>query len=108
VRRRRQFVSAQDDKKDDKKTPNILVIFGDDMGQTNVSAYSMGVRGYRTPNVDRIAREGMMFTDDDAEQSCTAGRSSFITGQCRRRGRRGGVRASVRRRHRPIRLISWL
>jgi arylsulfatase len=64
------------------KKPNILVIFGDDIGQTNVSAYSFGVMGYRTPNIDRIAREGMMFTDYYAEQSCTAGRSSFITGQC--------------------------
>jgi len=61
--------------------PNILVIMGDDIGQTNVSAYSFGVMGYRTPNIDRIAREGMMFTDYYAEQSCTAGRSSFITGQ---------------------------
>jgi arylsulfatase len=64
------------------KKPNILVIFGDDIGQTNVSAYSMGMMGYRTPNIDRIAREGMIFTDYYAEQSCTAGRSSFITGQC--------------------------
>ncbi len=63
------------------RRPNILVIFGDDIGQTNVSAYSFGVMGYRTPNIDRIAREGMMFTDYYAEQSCTAGRSSFITGQ---------------------------
>ena len=62
--------------------PNILVIFGDDIGQTNVSAYSMGLMGFRTPNIDRIAREGMIFTDYYAEQSCTAGRSSFITGQC--------------------------
>lgn len=61
--------------------PNILVIFGDDIGQTNISAYSMGLVGYRTPNIDRIAREGMMFTDYYAENSCTAGRSSFITGQ---------------------------
>ena len=61
--------------------PNILVIFGDDIGQTNISAYSMGVVGYRTPNIDRIAHEGMMFTDYYAENSCTAGRSSFITGQ---------------------------
>jgi arylsulfatase len=60
--------------------PNILVIFGDDIGVTNVSAYSLGVVGYRTPNIDRIAREGMMFTDYYAEQSCTAGRSAFITG----------------------------
>jgi arylsulfatase A-like enzyme len=61
--------------------PNILVIFGDDIGQTDVSAYSKGVMGYMTPNIDRIAGEGMIFTDYYAEQSCTAGRSSFITGQ---------------------------
>ena len=65
--------------------PNILVIFGDDIGQTNISAYSFGVVGYRTPNIDRIAREGMMFTDYYAENSCTAGRSSFITGQTPKR-----------------------
>ncbi len=64
------------------KKPNILVIMGDDIGQTNVSAYSMGLMGYRTPNIDRIAKEGMIFTDYYAEQSCTAGRSAFITGQC--------------------------
>jgi arylsulfatase A-like enzyme len=64
------------------RQPNILVIFGDDIGQTNISAYSFGLMGYRTPNIDRIAREGMMFTDYYAEQSCTAGRSTFITGQC--------------------------
>ena len=58
------------------------MIFGDDIGQTNVSAYTFGLMGYRTPNIDRIAKEGMMFTDYYAEQSCTAGRSSFITGQC--------------------------
>ena len=61
--------------------PNILVIFGDDVGQTNISAYSFGVVGYRTPNIDRIAKEGMMFTDYYAENSCTAGRSTFITGE---------------------------
>jgi arylsulfatase len=61
--------------------PNILVIMGDDIGLTNISAYSMGLMGYRTPNIDRIAKEGMIFTDYYAEQSCTAGRSSFITGQ---------------------------
>jgi arylsulfatase A-like enzyme len=65
--------------------PNILVIFGDDIGQTNISAYSMGLVGYRTPNIDRIAKEGMMFTDYYAENSCTAGRSSFITGQTPKR-----------------------
>ena len=62
--------------------PNILVIFGDDIGQTNISAYSFGLMGYKTPNIDRIAKEGTMFTDYYAEQSCTAGRSTFITGQC--------------------------
>jgi arylsulfatase len=61
--------------------PNILVIFGDDVGQTNISAYGQGVVGYETPNIDRIAKEGMMFTDYYAENSCTAGRSTFITGQ---------------------------
>jgi len=69
------------------KKPNILVIFGDDIGQTNLSCYSFGVMGYKTPNIDRIAREGMMFTDYYAENSCTAGRSTFITGQsCKRTG----------------------
>jgi len=61
--------------------PNILVIWGDDIGQSNISAYTMGMMGYRTPNIDRIASEGMIFTDYYGEQSCTAGRSSFITGQ---------------------------
>ncbi|HZZ11096.1 MAG TPA: arylsulfatase [Paraburkholderia sp.] len=61
--------------------PNILVIFGDDIGQANISAYTRGVVGYRTPNIDRVANEGMIFTDYYAENSCTAGRSSFITGQ---------------------------
>ena len=68
-------VSAQDSK------PNILVIWGDDIGQSNISAYTKGMMGYRTPNIDRIASEGMIFTDYYGEQSCTAGRSSFITGQ---------------------------
>ena len=68
-----------------QQRPNILVIFGDDIGQTNISAYSFGVTGYKTPNIDRIAREGMMFTDYYAENSCTAGRSSFITGQTPKR-----------------------
>jgi arylsulfatase A-like enzyme len=64
-----------------QKQPNIVVFWGDDIGQSNISAYSHGVMGYRTPNIDRVAREGMMFTDYYAEQSCTAGRASFITGQ---------------------------
>ncbi len=65
----------------DTSKPNILVIFGDDIGITNLSAYSQGVVGYRTPNIDRIASEGMMFTDYYGENSCTAGRASFIIGQ---------------------------
>lgn len=61
--------------------PHIIVIFGDDIGQTNLSIYSYGLMGYFTPNIDRIGKEGMLFTDFYAEQSCTAGRSAFITGQ---------------------------
>src|SRR6476620_7809475 len=69
------------------KKPNILVIFGDDVGQTNLSTYGFGVVGYKTPNIDRIAKEGVMMTDYYAENSCTAGRSTFITGQsCLRTG----------------------
>ena len=64
-----------------KDKPNILVIWGDDVGQSNISRYTQGLVGYRTPNIDRIAEEGMTFTDYYGEQSCTAGRSSFITGQ---------------------------
>ncbi|MBD8877492.1 arylsulfatase [Roseibium polysiphoniae] len=67
---------AQSDSK-----PNILVIWGDDVGQSNISAYTFGMMGYRTENIDRIAKEGMMFTDYYGEQSCTAGRSSYIMGQ---------------------------
>ena len=65
----------------DGDRPNILVIWGDDIGITNLSCYSDGLMGYRTPNIDRIADEGMRFTDSYGEQSCTAGRSAFITGQ---------------------------
>jgi arylsulfatase len=61
--------------------PNILILWGDDIGITNISAYSDGIMGYHTPNIDRIAKEGMRFTDYYGDQSCTAGRSSFITGQ---------------------------
>ena len=64
-----------------QKKPNIVIIWGDDIGQSNISAYSRGLMGYKTPNIDRVAKEGMMFTDYYAEQSCTAGRASFITGQ---------------------------
>ncbi|HEX6226244.1 MAG TPA: arylsulfatase [Chryseolinea sp.] len=63
-----------------QKKPNILVIFGDDIGIPQISAYSMGMMGYKTPNIDRIAKEGMIFTDAYGQQSCTAGRASFILG----------------------------
>jgi arylsulfatase len=61
--------------------PNIVIIWGDDIGITNLSGYSFGMMGYRTPNIDRIAREGVMFTDYYGEQSCTADRAAFLTGQ---------------------------
>ena len=70
------LLAAQNNKK-----PNILVIWGDDIGQSNISAYTMGLVGYHTPNIDRVAKEGMIFTDYYSEQSCTAGRSTFILGQ---------------------------
>jgi arylsulfatase len=61
--------------------PNILVVWGDDIGRDNISAYSLGIMGYKTPNIDRIAKEGAIFTDSYAQQSCTAGRASFILGE---------------------------
>ena len=61
--------------------PNILIIWGDDIGQYNTSAYNRGMMGYRTPNIDRVAAEGALFTDWYGQQSCTAGRAAFITGQ---------------------------
>ena len=64
-----------------EKKPNIVVIWGDDIGVHNISAYNHGIMGYRTPNIDRLANQGMMFTDSYAQQSCTAGRASFILGQ---------------------------
>ena len=66
----------------EQKKPNIVIIWGDDIGQSDISAYSHGLMGFKTPNIDRVAKEGVMFTDYYAEQSCTAGRASFITGQC--------------------------
>jgi arylsulfatase A-like enzyme len=63
------------------KKPNIVIIWGDDIGQSDLSAYTFGLMGFHTPNIDRIAKEGVMFTDYYGEQSCTAGRSAFITGQ---------------------------
>ena len=89
------------------KQPNILIIWGDDIGWFNVSAYNHGVMGYRTPNIDRIAKEGAMFTDWYGQQSCTAGRAAFITGQSPIRtgltkvglpGADQGLRAKRRRR----------
>ena len=65
------------------KKPNILVIFGDDIGYSNISAYNLGMMGYHTPNIDRVAQQGALFTDYYAQQSCTAGRAAFITGQVR-------------------------
>ena len=67
--------------KQPNKQPNILVIWGDDIGQFNISAYNQGMMGYKTPNIDRIAKEGALFTDWYGQQSCTAGRAAFITGQ---------------------------
>jgi len=64
------------------KKPNFLIMWGDDIGQSNLSCFTKGMMGYSTPNIDRIAAEGMLFTDYYAEQSCTAGRAAFITGQC--------------------------
>ena len=64
-----------------QRKPNILVIMGDDIGLWNISAYNRGMMGYRTPSIDRIAREGAIFTDYYGQQSCTAGRAAFITGQ---------------------------
>jgi len=65
----------------EQERPNILVIWGDDIGWSNVSAYGMGVMGYTTPNIDRVGNEGIRFTDHYAQPSCTAGRAAFITGQ---------------------------
>jgi arylsulfatase len=64
------------------KKPNILVIFGDDIGQSNISAYSRGLMGFKTPNIDRLGKEGGVFVTYYGQQSCTAGRAAFITGQC--------------------------
>src|SRR5215467_15362026 len=64
------------------RKPNILVIFGDDIGQTNISAYSRGLMGFTTPNIDRIGTEGGLFVTYYGQQSCTAGRAAFILGQC--------------------------
>jgi arylsulfatase len=73
--------SASTDTAPQTKKPSILIIWGDDIGQFNVSAYNLGMMGYKTPNIDRIAKEGALFTDWYGQQSCTAGRAAFITGQ---------------------------
>jgi len=77
------LVGAQQKKKGSASSnkPNVLVIFGDDVGWSNVSAYNMGMMGYKTPNIDKLAKEGTMFTDYYSQQSCTAGRAAFLTGQ---------------------------
>jgi len=75
------LVSSQSGVAEADDRPHIIIIWGDDIGQSNVSAYTRGLMGYQTPNIDRVAKEGMLFTDYYAEQSCTAGRASFITGQ---------------------------
>src|SRR5216110_1448729 len=75
------IASAQSPSPSTAKKPNIVIIWGDDIGQSDISAYSHGLMGFKTPNIDRLANEGVMFTDYYAEQSCTAGRASFITGQ---------------------------
>ena len=88
-----------------QQKPNILVIMGDDIGYWNISAYNRGMMGYRTPNIDRIANEGAIFTDYYGQQSCTAGRAAFITGQSPLRtgllkvglpGAREGLSAKIR------------
>src|ERR1700739_1692910 len=63
------------------KQPNILILWGDDIGMWNISHFSRGMMGYQTPNIDRVAKEGVTFTDYYGQQSCTAGRAAFITGQ---------------------------
>lgn len=77
------YIPASDVKRGNmpNKKPNVLVLWGDDIGISNLSCYSKGLMGYQTPNIDRIAQEGAMFTDYYGEQSCTAGRAAFITGQ---------------------------
>ena len=94
-------VSAPASAQQQMQKPNILVIMGDDIGYWNISAYNRGQMGYRTPNIDRIANEGAIFTDYYGQQSCTAGRAAFITGQSPLRtgllkvGLPGGERGAV-------------
>jgi arylsulfatase len=81
AQKRKAAASASRTKKATADKPNILIIWGDDIGWYNISAYNLGVMGYRTPNIDRIGKEGALFTDWYGQQSCTAGRAAFITGQ---------------------------
>ena len=81
ARFRRCVAPATASAQQQQQKPNILVIMGDDIGYWNISAYNRGMMGYRTPNIDRIANEGAIFTDYYGQQSCTAGRAAFITGQ---------------------------
>jgi arylsulfatase A-like enzyme len=81
------------------KKPNILIIWGDDIGYWNVSAYNQGMMGYKTPNIDRIAKEGALFTDWYGQQSCTAGRAALITGQVGFRDVRAWPAAILPTRH---------
>jgi arylsulfatase A-like enzyme len=74
--------------------PNILVIWGDDIGQSNLSCYTHGLMGYRTPNIDRLAKEGMLFTDSYGEQSCTAGRDVHRSSLARVCSERGSPRSA--------------
>ena len=79
--------------KEDQKKPNILILWGDDIGQFNISAYNRGMMGYKTPNIDRIANEGALFTDWYGQQSCTAGRAACCTaGPMARADRRSRTR----------------
>ncbi len=75
------LIGAASSQAAEKKKPNILIIWGDDIGLWNISAYNQGMMGYKTPNIDRIAKEGALFTDWYGQQSCTAGRAAFLTGQ---------------------------
>jgi arylsulfatase len=78
--RKKAAATTRRAKRSSTDKPNILIIWGDDIGWYNLSAYNLGVMGYRTPNIDRIGREGALFTDWYGQQSCTAGRAAFITG----------------------------
>jgi hypothetical protein len=90
---RTQVAQAQQPQQPSGRKPNILIIWGDDIGYWNVSAYNHGMMGYKTPNIERIAKEGAMFTDWYGQQSCTAGRSTFIRARSARACSRWDYRA---------------